>query len=60
MITESIEDMHLSLMARMAAQKLMHEKPYIGEGIDTDELAQAFLEMLREARDHHRNHYGPG
>ncbi len=42
-------DMQLELVAKQAAEKLMHDRPYIGADIDTDELKAAFLEAIKKA-----------
>ncbi len=56
----TLTDIQFDLIAKEAAEKLMHDRPYIGSGIDTDELKQAFLEAIQNAIEANRRHLGPG
>ncbi len=56
----TLTDLQLELIAKEAAEKLMHDRPYIGSGIDTDELKASFLEAIKNAIEAQRRHLGPG
>ncbi len=53
-------DANLELIARKAAEKLMRDRPSIGADMDTDQLTNAFIEVIQKAFGHNRRHLGPG